>query len=84
MMVGNGQLKVGRYIIYFSGMVERHIFGSGFAVHESLEPYIKEFNLVSKRIAVLRFNTNSLNIVLMCAHAPMETGEENINDTFYE
>lgn len=65
-------------------MEERHIFGSGFAVHETLEPYIKEFSPVSERIAVLRVDTKPLNIVLVCAHAPTETGDEDIKDAFYE
>ncbi|XP_015371362.1 PREDICTED: craniofacial development protein 2-like [Diuraphis noxia] len=81
---GNGQLKVGKYIIYFSGMEERHIFGSGFTVHETLEPYIKEFNPVSERIAVLRVDTKPLNIVLVCTHAPTDTRDEDIKDAFYE
>jgi len=38
----NGQLKVEKYIIYFSGIEERHIAGSDFAVHETLKPYIKK------------------------------------------
>ncbi|XP_008181591.1 uncharacterized protein LOC103308977 [Acyrthosiphon pisum] len=65
---GNGQLKVEKYIIYFSRMEERNRFGSGFAVHESLEPCIIEFNPVSERIAVLRVDTQPLNIVLVCTH----------------
>jgi len=81
---GNGQIKVGKYIIYFSGMEERHIFGSDFAVHETLGPYIKEFNPVTERIAVLRVDTKPLNIVLVCTHAPTETGDENFKDAFYE
>ncbi|KAL4089543.1 hypothetical protein QTP88_024563 [Uroleucon formosanum] len=81
---GNGQLKVGKYIIYFSGMEERHIFESGFAVHETLEPYIKEFNPVSERIAVQRVDTKPLNIVLVCTHAPTETRDEDFKNALYE
>ncbi|KAL4148000.1 hypothetical protein QTP88_002308 [Uroleucon formosanum] len=65
-------------------MEERHIFGSGFAVHETLEPYIKEFNPVSERIAVLRVDTKPLNIVLVCTHAPTKTGDKDFKDAFYE
>jgi len=65
-------------------MEERHFLGSGFDVHETLEPFIKEFNPVSERIAVLRVDIKPLNIVLVCTHTPMETGDEDIKDAFYE
>jgi exonuclease III len=81
---GNGQIKEGKYVIYFSGMEGRHIFGSRFAVHETLEPYLREFNPVSERIAVLHVDTKPLNIVLVCTHAPTDTSDEDIKDAFYE
>jgi len=81
---GNGQLKVGKYIVYFSGMEEGHSFGCGFAVHETLEPYVKEFNPISERMTLLRVDMKPLNIILVCIHAPTETGEENTKDFFYE
>lgn len=64
-------------------MEERQSF---VAVHETLEPYMKEFNPVSERIAVLRADTKPLNIrvVLVCTYAPTETGDEDIRDAFYE
>jgi len=34
------QLKVGKYIVYFSGMEEGYFFGYGFAVHDTLEPQV--------------------------------------------
>lgn len=81
---GKGQLKVGKYIIYFSGMEERHQFGCGFTVHETIEPLIKEFNPISKRLAVLRIDTKTINIALICTYAPTEAADEDIKDTFYE
>lgn len=33
------QLKIGKYIIFYSEIENRHHFRSGFAVHESLEPH---------------------------------------------
>lgn len=63
-------LKVGEYVIFFSRLENRHSFGIGFAVHKSLEPYIREFNPVSERIAVLRVNTTLIKIVLICVHVP--------------
>ncbi|KAL4148527.1 hypothetical protein QTP88_002756 [Uroleucon formosanum] len=75
---GKGQLKVGKYIVYFSGMEERHAFGCGLAVHESLKPYVKEFNPISETITLLRVDTKPLNIILVCVHAPTEIEEENV------
>lgn len=37
-------------------MDKRHQFVIGFAIHESLEPHVIEFNPMSGRIAVLRLN----------------------------
>lgn len=65
-------------------MDEGHIFGCGFAVHETLEPHVKEFNPVSERIAILRVDTKPLNIILVYVHAPTEIGKENTKDIFYE
>jgi exonuclease III len=81
---GAGQLKVGEYVIFYSGLESSHFFGSGFAVHESLEPYVREFNPVSERIAVLRINTTPINMVLICVHAPTEVSTDNGKDAFYE
>jgi hypothetical protein len=82
--MGAGQLKVGEYVIFYSGLESSHFFGSGFAVHESLEPYVREFNPVSERIAVLRINTTPLNMVLICVHALTEVSTDNDKNAFYE
>jgi len=80
---GVEQIKVGHYIIYFSGLVDRHHFRTGFAVHEKLEPYVKEFISVSERIACLKLNTTPLNIMLVCVHAPTEKSKDEVKDEFY-
>lgn len=63
-----GQLKVGEYIIFYSEMKNRYSFGSGFAVHKSLEPYIREFNPVLEKIAVLSNNITPLDVMLICVN----------------
>jgi len=65
-------------------MENSHHFGSGFAVHESLKPHIREFNPVSERIAVLRIDTTPLNIVLICVHTSTEVSIDSNKDAFYE
>lgn len=59
-------------------------FGCGFAIHETIEPYIMEFNPISERLAVLRFDTEHINIALICTYAPRESADEDIKDAFYE
>ncbi|XP_025404801.1 craniofacial development protein 2-like [Sipha flava] len=81
---GKGQLKERRYIIYFSGMEERYQNGCGFVVHETIEPYIKEFNPILERLAVLKIDTAPINIVLICTYAPTESADEDTKDIFYE
>lgn len=48
--------------------LDRHSFGSGFAVHKLFVPHIKEFTSVSKRITVLRISSRS--IYLTCQNTP--------------
>jgi hypothetical protein len=40
--LGVGQLTIIEYIIFFSGMENMYQFSSGFTVHRTLVPYIKE------------------------------------------
>lgn len=77
-------MKVGEYVIFYSGLKNRHFFGTGFAIHKSLEPYVREFNPVSERISVLRVDTTPTNMVLICVHAPTEVSTNNDKDAFYE
>lgn len=66
-------------------MENRHHFGNGFAVRESLKPHISQFNPVSERIAVLRINTTVLNIVIIiCVHEPTEVSLVTDKVAFYE
>lgn len=82
-LTGIGQVKVGHYVVFFSGLTDRHHFGSGFTVHEKLEKYVKEFIPVSERMACLNLKTTPLNTTLVCVHAPTETSEDEVKDEFY-
>jgi len=73
---GAGQVTVKDYEIYFSGMVDRHSFGSGFAVHRSMVPHVKEFRPVSERIAVMGIKSRPVDLILICVHAPTNTSED--------
>jgi len=82
--LGVGQLTFGEYTIFFSGMENTHHFGSGFAVHRTLVPYIKKFNPVSERISILTINTSPINICIVNVHAPTEVKDDNVKDAFYD
>lgn len=81
---GTGQVTVKDYEIYFSGMVDRHTFESGFAVQKSMVPHIKEFIPMSERIAVIRIKSRPIDLILICVHAPTDTSEDHIKEVFYE
>lgn len=61
-------------------MKERHYFGCGFAVHTTLEPYVKEFNFVTKKIVILKIDTKPLNIILVTFYEDLS----QIYDKFLE
>lgn len=63
---GTGQVTVKDYEIYFSGMADKHSFGSGFAVQKSMIPHIKEFRPISERIAVLKIKNRPIDLILIC------------------
>lgn len=81
---GKRQIKLEKYIIYFSGMKERHQFGYGFTIYETIEPYIKEFNHISERLAILKIDTVPINIALLCTYALTEVVDKDSKDPFYE
>jgi len=82
--LGVGQLTIVEYIIFFSGMENTHQFSSGFTVHRTLVPYIKEFNPVSERISILIINTSPINICIIKGHVSTEVKEDNVNDELTE
>lgn len=49
-----------------------------FIVYETIEPYLKEFNSISGRLAVLKIDTIPINIALLCIHAPAEVTDKDI------
>lgn len=60
--MGERDLKVRYYTTYFSRTEKRNQFGYVFAVHETVELYIKEFNSISEKLAVIRIDTKLINI----------------------
>lgn len=67
-------------------MVDRHIYGSGFAVNKLLAPHIKEFRPVTEKIAVLSttvLNNKSIDITLVSVHASIDTNGDNMKNRFF-
>lgn len=80
---GTEQIRVNDYKIYFSGVEDRHIYGSGYAVHKLLVPPIKELRPVSESITVLRINSKPRRYINMCL-CSTDASEDNMKDTFYK
>jgi len=59
-------------------------FGTGFAVHKSLVPAIKEFKDVNSRISVLTIRAKWFNVSLISIHAPTEDKIQKEKKAFYE
>jgi hypothetical protein len=70
--LGVRQLTIGEYTIFFFRMENRHHFGTGFAAHRILVPYIKEFNPLSESISILTINTSPINIYIVNGQTPTE------------
>lgn len=61
-----------------------YLLGSGFAVHKSLVPHIREFKLVWERILMLRSDTKPINTSIIHVYAPTEVSDAHMKDLFYE
>ncbi|KAL4096954.1 hypothetical protein QTP88_021820 [Uroleucon formosanum] len=58
--------------------------GTGFAVHKSLVPAIKEFRDVNPRISVLTIRAQWFDVSLISVHAPTEDKPQEEKETFYD
>ncbi|VVC27148.1 Endonuclease/exonuclease/phosphatase,Reverse transcriptase domain [Cinara cedri] len=82
---GEGCLPTGNMTLFFGGITSnKHENGVGFLVHNSLIPWIKQFRAINDRICYIRINMNHRDMVMICAYAPTESGNEETKDAFYE
>ncbi|XP_025205077.1 craniofacial development protein 2-like [Melanaphis sacchari] len=82
--IGEGQMKINEFIIYFKGTDKRHHFGTGFAVHKNYESCVSEFNSIFERICTIRLRTKLKEICLINIHAPTKNSDERDKDEFYD
>uniref|UniRef100_A0A2S2QG34 Craniofacial development protein 2 n=1 Tax=Sipha flava TaxID=143950 RepID=A0A2S2QG34_9HEMI len=62
----------------------RHENGVGFLVYNSLIPWVKQFKAINDRIYYIRINMNHRDLIMICAYALTESGNEEVKDDFYE
>lgn len=71
--------------LFYGGVTtNRHENSVGFLVHNSLIPWVKQFKAINDRICYIRINMNHRDMIMICAYAPTESGNEEAKDTFYE
>lgn len=59
------------------------LYGVGFIVKKHLKKYIKKFNRLSERVALLRMNINNLDFSIIQVYAPIEALKEEDLEIFY-
>jgi hypothetical protein len=64
-------------------MNEQRQFGTGFAVHKSLIPNIREFKVINPRISLLTMKAHFFDITFINVHAPSEDKPQEEKDGFY-
>lgn len=70
------------FILYYIGETPG-LYGVGFIVKKHLKNYIKCFNGLSERVALLRLQINSLDLSIIQVYAPTESAEEEELEFFY-
>ncbi|KAK3931473.1 Craniofacial development protein 2 [Frankliniella fusca] len=72
---GLGQLRMGDYIIYWSGPTEgsRREHGVGIAVHKHIVKAVRAFIPAGKRVAAVLMRAQENNIAFISCHAPCES-----------
>lgn len=81
----SGIHTMSQYSFYFSGTNNnRHEFGTGFFVSKNADHLVLDFVPINKYMCTLRIRTNKFKVTLLNAHAPTESQEDGIKDTFYD
>jgi hypothetical protein len=72
------------HCFYFSGNTQnKHEFGTGFIVDKSIDHAIIGFMPINKYMCTLRMKTKKFKVTILNVHAPTETKEDDIKDSFY-
>jgi len=70
--------------VFYGKCNDQRQFSTGFAVHKSLIPAIKDFRDVNPRISILTLTTQWFDISFVNLHAPTEDKRQEEKDLFYE
>ena len=83
---GTGSIKERNYTFYWFGRPQDQVrlFGTGFAVHNSLVTSIQTPQALSERVSYLRLGTVQGNILVISAYAPTLRADSTVKDSFYE
>ena len=81
--IGTGEIKCEEYTIFYSCNESRHIFGTGFAVHNRVLSLVVGFEAINERMCVLRLRGKLFNYSLVNVHAPTEDKDIDEKDEFY-
>ncbi|KAL4084269.1 hypothetical protein QTP88_028094 [Uroleucon formosanum] len=79
-----GSINTSDTIILYGKCDNQRQLGTGFAVHKSLVPAIKEFRDVNPRISVLTIRAQWFDVSLISVHAPTEDNPQEGKETFYD
>ncbi|XP_029348373.1 uncharacterized protein LOC100575877 [Acyrthosiphon pisum] len=78
-----GSIDMGNMTILFGGCDERRQYGDGFSVRKNIVPTIKDFRIINPRLALLKIETKSFDIVFINVHAPTEDKSQQEKEKFY-
>ena len=83
---GTGSIKERNYTFYWFGRPQdqAQLYGTGFAVHNSLVTSIQTPEALSERVSYLKLCTAQGNILVISAYAPTLKADSSIKDRFYE
>ncbi|XP_008181820.1 uncharacterized protein LOC103309055 [Acyrthosiphon pisum] len=79
-----GTLDIQETTILYGKCNERRQFGTGFAIHKSLVPNIREFKDINPRTSLLTMKAQFFDITFINVHAPSEDKSQEEKDDFYE
>jgi len=80
----SGSVDIQDTTVFYGKCNDQRQFGTGFAVHKSLIPAIKDFKDVNPRISILTLTTQWFDISFVNLHALTEDKRQEEKDLFYE
>ena len=79
----SGSVDIQDTTVFYGKWNDQRQLGTGFAVHKSLIPVIKDFRDVNPRISILTLTTQWFDIGFVNPHAPTEDKRQEEKDLFF-